>query len=324
MIRIGDGPVLKYTRGSKKQPAAEAMQDPRVPQLRTKLGVTENPDDNHYDAKVAEAVQRFQESVDIKANGVLDERTVNALNSPKRDKQVDTVLVNMERWRWLPRDPRRAFDRRRLCHPQRSRLYAESDAARRPSLDHPRGRGQARHPRHPASDRDDEVHHGQTRPGTCRHRSSTTSTCRRCSRIRPCSIAWACASSITGTDRLHISQPPGEANALGRVRFNFPNKFLVYQHDTPDKYLFAKDERAFSHGCMRVQYPDQYAAVLVEHHDAERALHAGEDPRHVRFERDRPEIPDPDPGQHHLPDRVRGRCRQAASPQRCVRSPTPP
>ena len=59
---------------------------------------------------------------------------------------------------------------------------------------------------------------------------------------------------------IHISQPPGERNALGRIRFNFPNKFLVYQHDTPDKNLFAKEERAFSHGCMRVQNPDQYAA----------------------------------------------------------------
>jgi murein L,D-transpeptidase YcbB/YkuD len=62
---------------------------------------------------------------------------------------------------------------------------------------------------------------------------------------------------------IHISQPPGEANALGRIRFNFPNKFLVYQHDTPDKHLFAKEERAFSHGCMRVQNPDQYASILL-------------------------------------------------------------
>ena len=62
---------------------------------------------------------------------------------------------------------------------------------------------------------------------------------------------------------VRISQPPGEANALGRIRFNFPNKFLVYQHDTPDKHLFAKEERAFSHGCMRVQNPDQYAANLL-------------------------------------------------------------
>jgi murein L,D-transpeptidase YcbB/YkuD len=83
-----------------------------------------------------------------------------------------------------------------------------------------------------------------------------------------------------GSDgQIHISQPPGEANALGRIRFNFPNKFLVYQHDTPDKYLFAKEERAFSHGCMRVQNPDQYASVLLNITQ---------------------------PGEHWTPERVRG------------------
>jgi L,D-transpeptidase YcbB len=262
MIRIGDGPVLKYTRAGKKQPATEAMQDPRVPQLRTKLGVTENPDDNHYDAKVAEAVQRFQESVDIKATGVLDERTVNALNSPKRDKQVDTVLVNMERWRWLPRD-----------------LGAASIGDAYVILNVP--------------DYTLKVMQRGTQVWTTRvvagkpgiHATPLLTETMKYITVNP---TWNVPPSIvyneylpalqqdpTVLDRMglrlehnrdgsvHISQPPGEANALGRVRFNFPNKFLVYQHDTPDKYLFAKDERAFSHGCMRVQYPDQYAAVLL-------------------------------------------------------------
>jgi L,D-transpeptidase YcbB len=62
---------------------------------------------------------------------------------------------------------------------------------------------------------------------------------------------------------IRIYQPPGERNALGRIRFNFPNRFLVYQHDTPDKNLFEKTARAYSHGCMRVQNPDQYAEVLL-------------------------------------------------------------
>jgi L,D-transpeptidase YcbB len=66
-----------------------------------------------------------------------------------------------------------------------------------------------------------------------------------------------------GPDGVHIWQPPGDKNALGRIRFNFPNKFLVYQHDTPDKYMFANDKRAFSHGCMRVQDPVHYAEVLL-------------------------------------------------------------
>jgi murein L,D-transpeptidase YcbB/YkuD len=62
---------------------------------------------------------------------------------------------------------------------------------------------------------------------------------------------------------IRIFQPPGERNALGRIRFNFPNQFLVYQHDTPDKKLFDHTARAYSHGCMRVQNPDQYAEALL-------------------------------------------------------------
>jgi murein L,D-transpeptidase YcbB/YkuD len=62
---------------------------------------------------------------------------------------------------------------------------------------------------------------------------------------------------------LRVYQPPGERNALGHIRFNFPNPFLVYQHDTPNKELFARATRALSHGCMRVQNPEQYAVVLL-------------------------------------------------------------
>jgi murein L,D-transpeptidase YcbB/YkuD len=62
---------------------------------------------------------------------------------------------------------------------------------------------------------------------------------------------------------VHIYQPPGAGNALGRIRFNFPNKFLVYQHDTPEKHLFKRDKRAYSHGCMRVQDPLEYATKLL-------------------------------------------------------------
>jgi L,D-transpeptidase YcbB len=62
---------------------------------------------------------------------------------------------------------------------------------------------------------------------------------------------------------IRVYQPPGARNALGRIRFNFPNPFLVYQHDTPNKNLFAHETRALSHGCMRVQDPEKYAEVLL-------------------------------------------------------------
>ncbi len=58
-------------------------------------------------------------------------------------------------------------------------------------------------------------------------------------------------------------QPPGAANALGRIKFNFPNKFQVYLHDTPEKRLFAHDKRAFSHGCMRVEDPTKFGEVML-------------------------------------------------------------
>jgi len=65
--------------------------------------------------------------------------------------------------------------------------------------------------------------------------------------------------------KLQIRQPPGEANALGQIKFMFPNKYSVYLHDTPSKSLFQRDSRAFSHGCMRVQEPMEFADVVLAH-----------------------------------------------------------
>ena len=60
-----------------------------------------------------------------------------------------------------------------------------------------------------------------------------------------------------------IKQIPSNINALGLVKFMFPNKFSIYMHDTPKKDLFFKDERTFSHGCIRLQEPFQFAYSLL-------------------------------------------------------------
>ena len=60
-----------------------------------------------------------------------------------------------------------------------------------------------------------------------------------------------------------IKQGSGDGNALGRVKFMFPNQFAIYLHDTPSKRLFKKDARAFSHGCVRVQDPLGFARALL-------------------------------------------------------------
>jgi murein L,D-transpeptidase YcbB/YkuD len=63
--------------------------------------------------------------------------------------------------------------------------------------------------------------------------------------------------------RIVVKQPPGEENALGRMKINFSNRFMVYLHDTPTKHLFARPKRAFSHGCMRVENPAKFGEVLL-------------------------------------------------------------
>jgi murein L,D-transpeptidase YcbB/YkuD len=62
---------------------------------------------------------------------------------------------------------------------------------------------------------------------------------------------------------LHVRQVPGDHNALGRIKFMFPNQHSVYLHDTPTKSLFSRDRRAFSHGCVRVQNPMDFADAIL-------------------------------------------------------------
>ena len=261
VIQIAEGPALVFKPATRKQ-AAVAPEDPRVPQLRAKLGISENANDARYDAKVAEAVRKFQEGAELKVTGVLDDRTVKALNSPKHDRQIDTVIVNMERWRWLPRQ---------LGAPSLGNAYVILNI-----------------PDYTLKVMQNGAPVWTTKVVTGKPGVHATPLLTETMKFITVNPTWNVPPSIIYNEYLpalqqdptvlermglklerasdgsiHISQPPGEANALGRIRFNFPNKFLVYQHDTPDKNLFAKEERAFSHGCMRVQNPDQYAATLL-------------------------------------------------------------
>jgi murein L,D-transpeptidase YcbB/YkuD len=263
VAKMEDGPALKFVKNKKnaKNPVAE-MEDPRVPQLRARLGITENADDTKYDETVAAAVRKFQADADLKATGVLDSQTIRAINSPKRGRTIDLVLANMERWRWLPRQ---------LGEPKLGNAYVMLNI-----------------PEYTL-----KVMHNGTQAWTTRvvvgkpgkHATPELTETMKYITVNP---TWNVPPSIvygeylpalqqdpTVMERMgmkvvqnrdgsvHISQPPGAGNALGRIRFNFPNKFLVYQHDTPDKNLFAHETRAYSHGCMRVQNPDMYAETLL-------------------------------------------------------------
>jgi murein L,D-transpeptidase YcbB/YkuD len=249
-VRIPEGKILR-----------EGMKDERVALLRKRLNI--GGEGNVYDETVRDAVKAFQTESDLDADGNLGPNTTRALNGEqapapaKVNNPVDTIVVNMERWRWVPRDLGKTHV---IVNVPDYRLTLWNDGKVYWTTKIVVGK-----------------------PGT--HATPMISAEMKFITVNP---TWNVPPSIieneylpalqedpTALDRIglkieqnpdgtiRIWQPPGAGNALGRIRFNFPNKFLVYQHDTPDKYLFAKEKRAYSHGCMRVQDPLVYAEKLL-------------------------------------------------------------
>lgn len=256
--RIGHGPALKV-----------GMQDPRVPDLRARLGVAGDDGNMTYDNELADAVKKFQKQKGLAANGNFTSATVDALNGPRNDRAADLIIANLERWRWISHDlgPSHVIVNipefmLRLFN-NGSLLWQTRVVVGKPSTPTPLLTETMKFITvNPTWNVPPSIVYGEYLPAL---RQDPTVLARMGLRV-----------SYNRDGGVHISQPPGAGNALGRIRFNFPNKFSVYQHDTPDKHMFAHDRRAYSHGCMRVQNPDEYAAKLLsvarpdEHYTAER------------------------------------------------------
>lgn len=91
------------------------------------------------------------------------------------------------------------------------------------------------------------------------------------SELDPDSIDWYSVNHFPYV----LRQDPGRKNALGTIKFMFPNPFSIYLHDTPSKYLFQKDIRAFSSGCIRLEKPLQLAEFVLGNHLNELTLLKG-------------------------------------------------
>ncbi|TMJ34083.1 MAG: murein L,D-transpeptidase [Alphaproteobacteria bacterium] len=244
---LSEGPVLSYSRKTQ-------MEDARVPFLRERLKLPGESSDLRYDARLADAVKKFQYANGLPPTGNLDARTVRELNGPTHDREIDIVIANMERWRWYPRDLGKAHVlvnepdfSLKVLHEGRQ-VWSTRIVIGKPSMQTPLlSETMKTVTINPTWNVPPSIVHNEYLPALAQ---DPTVLSRMGLRV-----------SYSGGG-VHISMPPGDNNALGRVRFNFPNRFLVYQHDTPDKHLFAHDVRAESHGCMRVQDPAKYAEVL--------------------------------------------------------------
>jgi L,D-transpeptidase YcbB len=240
--QIADGPAPKI-----------GEQDSRIAELRDQLGV---PGDGSYDKALAEAVKKFQQQHDLKVTGTLTPQTIQAFNGKQPDKPIDTILANLERWRWMPHDLGPTYVIVNLPD-YTLRVIHDGKLAWMTKI----------------------VDGKPEKPTPIMQADMKYITINPTWHVPPSIVNGeylpALAQDPTVLDRMGLKvsknpdgstsiwQPPGDKNALGRIRFNFPNKYLVYQHDTPDKYLFANDKRDYSHGCMRVFDPPRYAEVLL-------------------------------------------------------------
>jgi murein L,D-transpeptidase YcbB/YkuD len=252
-IRAGKNDAKKTPIANGAAPKVGASDD-RVPLLRERLKIS--GDGTTFDKPLADAVKKYQQDHQFKVTGTLTQQTIDALNGHQPDKPVDIILANMERWRWMPHDLGNTYVivnladfTLRVMHDGKP-YWTTRIVDGKPEMPTPIMQAEMKYITiNPTWNVPPSIVNHEYLPAL---QQDPTVLDR---------MGLKVGKNPDGT--VHIWQPPGDHNALGRIRFNFPNKFLVYQHDTPDKYLFANDKRAYSHGCMRVQDPQKYAEVLL-------------------------------------------------------------
>ena len=259
-------------RTSKIKPGANGKQ---VVELRNRLmamGYLGRRVDMNYDGEMQAAVQQFQIDHGLPADGVAGAATVKEMNVPARDR-LKSVIVAMERERWLNQNrgdrhvwvnltefKARIIDNGKVHFETRAVIGKNQDGRRSPEFS-------------------DVMEHMVINPTWNVPRSIATKEYLPLLRSNPHAVSHI--NVVDGRGRVvkrgsvsfaqytaknfpfDLKQPPSSKNALGLVKFMFPNRNNIYLHDTPAKSLFQRDMRAFSHGCIRLQQPFDFAYTLL-------------------------------------------------------------
>ncbi len=263
-VVIPAGPTLK-----------PGMSDARVPLLRQRLSVTDTDNSgNLYDPSLETAVEAFQSGAGETMDGIIGPGTRAALNATQNKISRDDIVANMERWRWLPHDLG-AFhvlvnipEFRVAVVQDDTPIFSTRVVVGKPSTPTPLFSNSIRNIvvnpywNVPASIVAKEIAPAMLRnPGYVSGQNMQVVSGGQV--IDASAVDWG--SVTPGNWRYTIRQLPGAGNALGRIKFLFPNDHDVYLHDTPSKSLFANAVRAYSHGCVRVQNPMDFADALLKY-----------------------------------------------------------
>lgn len=217
--------------------------------------VSRCPEPERYDSTLEVAVKLFQDRHGLLPDGVIGSGCIRQLNTPVRDR-IRTVLVNMERLRWVPE--RNAPDMLLVNIPE-FRLHVYEGGRIRWSMDVVVGAEATS-----TVVFSDSLSRIVFSPTWSVPASIVRNEILPAMRRDPGYLARKGMRRTGGSDALpRIVQEPGPGNALGRVKFLFPNTYSIYLHDTPSKGGFSRENRALSHGCVRLGAPRRLAAYLL-------------------------------------------------------------
>ena len=264
---VPPGPALK-----------PGMSDPRIAGIRKRLSVTGEAagatslDDTSYDAGLEAAVKSFQAHHRLTDDGVIGRATVEAMNVTAGSR-VGQLRVNLERARWVIGGLRDSFvlvnlpafkayfirDRKNIWE---TRTQIGREARKTPTF-----RADMKYVvlnpdwTVPPTILAQDVLAGMRKGQNTIARKKLVILDAQGRSVDPATIDWQAATPATF--RYTLRQPPGADNALGRVKFVFPNEHSIFLHDTPSQELFAADQRTFSSGCIRLENALDFAAVLL-------------------------------------------------------------
>jgi len=280
---------IKWQGGWRKLPIFHSLKkgdsSSVVPQIRKRLilsGDYKNclakASSRYFDGCLQKAVKNFQKRHNVLADGVVGRGTQRLMNVSVESK-INKVLLNIDRIKWLPRN---IMERHIIVNiPEYMLHYYENNIEQKQLKVIV---GNVKHPTPIFSDtlsyltlnpywklpaniiRKEVVPEMIKNPNYMRqHRLEAHETWEENSSIVSLKgFNWSQYLDKESKFPYRIMQPPGDRNALGRIKFKFPNKFSVYLHDTPTKSLFKKRKRAFSHGCIRLSNPFSLLESLAE------------------------------------------------------------
>lgn len=250
--------------------------------LKKRLSITGDlakmSSDSIFSEEVEAGIKKFQKRHGLEPDGVLGPSTIKALNIPVSEK-IKQILVNMERWRWVPE---KIGDNYLIVNIPEFKLRIYEKGKETWDMKVIVGKTMNNTPvfndrleyivlnpywNVPKSIATEEiVPLQQKNPNYLASQNMTVYQGDPDKPLNPAHLDWN--SFSPSNFPYQIRQNPGGGNALGRVKFLFPNNFSVYLHDTPTKHLFSNAERDFSHGCIRVEKPLELAEYILRNNES--------------------------------------------------------